>query len=252
MRDEVYSADRSLKGKLRRRLSKLLYRKPAKLEALKRPLITFSFDDAPQSAAEAGLEILERHNIKATYFISAGLMGQDSHFGTYTSTDHVKALSHHGHEIACHTFTHLDCGIAKASEIAENLEQNQMALHALGIPPLETFAYPYGDVSLDAKAILNKRFLASRALHHGIIKTGTDLNQAPAVGIEGESGESLALTFMQKTHAQEQAWLVLYTHDVRPNPSQWGCTPDTLETLIKAAISMDFEIVSFVDGAKRC
>ena len=42
----AYSADRSLKGKLRRRLVRLAERRPAK-RAPDRPMVSFSFDDAP-------------------------------------------------------------------------------------------------------------------------------------------------------------------------------------------------------------
>ena len=48
---EAYEPDRSLKGKLRRRLVRLAHRRPARVR-LERPMVTFSFDDAPVTAAE--------------------------------------------------------------------------------------------------------------------------------------------------------------------------------------------------------
>jgi peptidoglycan/xylan/chitin deacetylase (PgdA/CDA1 family) len=105
---EPYSADRSLYGKLRRRLARLVTTKPARLNALARPLLTISFDDAPVSAAHEGAAILERHGVNGTYFISAGLSGSESHLGRYTDADDIRALHASGHEIACHTLTHLD------------------------------------------------------------------------------------------------------------------------------------------------
>ncbi|MDC7684710.1 polysaccharide deacetylase family protein [Asticcacaulis sp. BYS171W] len=251
MADDVYSADRSLYGKLRRRASKLLYRKPAKLTGLARPLLTFSFDDAPQSAATAGADIIEKHGFKATYFISAGIMGEDSHFGPYTTPEQVKDLHIRGHEIACHTFTHIDCGQASGADIAASVDQNQKMIQSLGLPASITFAYPYGDVSPQAKAQLSARYASARALHHGLITTGTDLNQAPAVGIEGADGETLALDWMRRAVATPDSWLVLYTHDVRENPSPWGCTPESLDRLARAAVAMGFEVVTYAEGAGR-
>ncbi|MFT3996979.1 MAG: polysaccharide deacetylase family protein [Asticcacaulis sp.] len=249
--EDAYSADRSLYGKLRRRASKWLYRKPARLSGLKRPLLTFSFDDAPQTAAEAGAQILEARGLRATYFISAGLMGHDSHFGLYADAGHIRALSGHGHEIACHTLTHIDCGQAKGRDIAASVDENQTCIQSLGLPRSTTFAYPYGDVSPQAKAVLAPRYASARGLHHGLITRGTDLNQAPAVGIEGKDGEALALGWMQKAAQTPDSWLVLYTHDVRDTPSPWGCTPQTLETLADAAVSMGFEVVTYAEGAAR-
>ncbi len=248
MSDTPYSADRSLYGKLRRRVARLVTTKPARLDPI-RPMLTISFDDAPVSAAGAGAAILERHGVRGTYFISAGLGGRESHLGRYTSLDDVARLKTVGHEIACHTFSHLDCGKGKAPEIQAELDANLKALRAMGVEPA-TFAYPYGDVSPWGKALINDRFIAGRALHHGLITTGTDLNQAPAVGIEGLDGEAVAGAWMDRAMAA-RAWLVLYTHDVRETPSDWGCTPQVLERLVVRAIEMGFEIVTFEQGARR-
>lgn len=251
MDDTPYSADRTLYGKLRRRLAQAVTRKPARLHGLARPLLTLSFDDAPVSAAENGARILARHGLLGTYFISAGLMGKDSHLGHFARVDEVKALAAAGHEIACHTFSHLDCGKATAARIACNLDQNLTALRHMGIRPPVTFAYPYGDVSPQAKTVLDARYLAARALHHGLITTGSDLNQAPAVGIEGACGEQTALAWLDRAAKTPSSWLVLYTHDVRAEPSDWGCTPEALDRLIVAALGLGFDIVPFAEGARR-
>jgi len=250
MSETPYSADRSFYGKLRRRLARLILPKPARPEGLTRPMLTLSFDDAPVSAAQEGAAILAKYGARGTYFISTGLMGRESHLGAYAGMDDVKALADAGHEIACHTFSHLDCGRAKGVDIINDINQNQSVLKAIGIAPSRTFAYPYGDVSPQAKAILNDRYLASRALHHGMITTGTDLNQAPAVGIEGADGEHTASHWLARA-AESNAWLVLYTHDVRDTPSDWGCRPQVLDRLIGQAIDMGFEIVTFEHGARR-
>lgn len=245
-----YFADRSLYGKLRRRMARLVHTRPARLDGLERPLITFSFDDAPQSAADQGAAILEKYGARGTYFISSGLYGQESHLGPYADARLVQDLARRGHDIACHTYSHFDCGRGRSLEIADELERNRIALRGLGLPLPQTFAYPYGDVSPQAKAQMQGRFLAARALHHGLVTTGTDLNQTPAVGIEGPDGGDVAQSWMQRAHAAK-AWLVLYTHDVREQPSDWGCTPQVLDGLIQRAVDMGFEIVTFTEGARR-
>lgn len=248
---EPYSADRSLYGKLRRRLARLMTTKPARLTALPRPLLTVSFDDAPVSAARDGAAILERHGARGTYFISAGLSGKDSHLGRYTEAADIRALAEAGHEIACHTLTHFDCGRGRAADIATELDLNSDALAKLGVPAPRTFAYPYGDVSPGAKTVLNQRFTALRALHHGLVTTGTDMNQTPAVGIEGADGEQVARRWLDQALETPDSWLILYTHDVRDPPSSWGCTPDVLDRLVAEAIAKGFEIVTFEQGAQR-
>jgi peptidoglycan/xylan/chitin deacetylase (PgdA/CDA1 family) len=246
---EVYSADRSLKGKLRRRLARLQARRPA-ARGPGRPMVSICFDDAPVSAAETGAAILEARGVRGTWFISMGLAGQDGPMGPNADAAHVKALMAAGHEIGCHTFSHLDCGQAPAGLATGDVEQNRAALQALGAPDPTAFAYPYGDVSAPAKMALGARFGLLRALHHGLIGQGSDLNQAPAVGIEGPDGEETARGWLKRAVA-ERAWLILYTHDVRPYPSPFGCTPDALERLVDEAIAGGAEIVTVAEGCRR-
>ena len=98
--------------------------------------------------------------------------------------------------------------------------------------------------------MINDRFLAGRALHHGLVTTGTDLNQAPGVGIEGQDGYRVARAWMDRA-AAVNGWVVLYTHDVRETPSDWGCTPLVLERLVTRALESGFDIVTFDEGARR-
>jgi len=246
---EDYSPDRSLKGKLRRRFVRLQTRRTAQV-TLARPMVSFSFDDVPVSAIETAGAMLEAQGARGTYFICAALAGQDSRMGRYATREEMLAAQARGHEIACHTFGHLDCGAADAPAIERDIAHNDEALTGWGVPPTTTFAYPYGDVSHAAKQVVGGRFSLARALHHGLIETGADLNQAPAVGIEGPDGEQVALRWLERAKARN-AWLILYTHDVREAPSPVGCTPDVMRRLIEAAVGSGFDIVTVAEGARR-
>jgi len=242
-------ADRSLRGKLRRRLARLAVRHAATV-APQRPMVSFCFDDAPESAALAGAGILEDRGLSGTYFISMGLAGRTGPMGPNADAALIGRLLVAGHEIGCHTFSHINCGEAPPEVLADEVDQNLQALQRLGAPEPVTFAYPYGEVSARAKAAFGRRFGLSRALHHGLIGQGSDLNQAPAVGIEGPSGEAVARHWLERALA-ECGWLILYTHDVQPNPSPWGCTPEALARLADAALAGGAEVVTAAEGYRR-
>lgn len=246
---EAYSADRSLRGKLRRRLALLTHRRPVRM-ALARPMITFSFDDAPASAADAGAGTLELRGIRGTWYFSAGLAGRDGPMGVYATAEDARRLAAAGHEIACHTFSHLDCGRASARAITDDIERNAQALKAWEAGPAESFAYPYGDVSTPAKRVLGGRYRTLRTVQAGLVETGADANQLPSVGIEGPDGEAAAMRWLDRA-AQRKAWLILYTHDVAASPSPWGCTPEALGHLADAAKARGFDIVTVAEGARR-
>jgi peptidoglycan/xylan/chitin deacetylase (PgdA/CDA1 family) len=245
----AYQPDRSLKGKLRRRLVRLAHRRPL-ARAPDGPMITFSFDDAPVTAALAGAKLLEARGLHGVYFAAAGLADDEGPMGRYAGAGAYRRLSAAGHEIACHTFSHLDCGKAGGALALEDVDRNAAEFAAWGLPEPTTFAYPYGDVAAGPKRALARRFSVLRALHHGLIRQGSDLNQAPAVGIEGPNGPEVARRWMRRA-VEEQAWLVLYTHDVAERPSAWGCTPDALARLIDDAVGYGMQVTTLAEGAAR-
>lgn len=244
---QVYGG--SLLGKVRRRVARLKARRPAPRSPA-RPMVSFSFDDAPVTAARAGADILEQRELKGTYFIASGLLGGDSPSGAILDRDEVARLSAAGHEIACHTHSHLDCGAARAETVTADVERNLRAFGAAGLPKPETFAFPYGEVSAASKRALGPRFGVLRSVRKGLVTKGADLNQAPAVGIEGPDGEAAARQWMAAARTRN-AWVILFTHDVAEQPSQWGCTPGALARLADEAVAQGFEVVTVAEGCRR-
>ena len=246
---EAYSADRSLKGKLRRRLVRLINTRPL-AKGPTRPMVSFTFDDAPLTSAVAGAALLETRGLAGTYYVSAGLSGTEAPMGVCAEPVDYKRLAKAGHEIACHTYSHLDCGQASGTAALADVARNAEAVAEWDVGEMVSFAYPYGDVAGGPKGALAQRFSTLRALHHGLVEKGTDLNQVPAVGIEGLDGEAVARKWLADAKAKS-AWLILYTHDVRPDPSPWGCTPEVLARLIDQATADGFDIVTVREGARR-
>jgi peptidoglycan/xylan/chitin deacetylase (PgdA/CDA1 family) len=249
MTDQIYRPDMTLKGKVRRRLTRLQHRWPA-TGRIDRPTVSFAFDDAPQSAITAGAAILERFGKRGTYFISAGLAGTEGHMGPYATPTQIVDASSAGHEIACHTYSHLDCGQADEAAVARDIARNSATLINWGVPKPRSFAYPFGDVSAAAKKAVSERFVFSRALHHGVINTGCDFNQAPAIAIEGETGEALARRWMDKAR-HEVGWVILFTHGVEAKPTNFGTSVEGFSRLVDEAVALDFDIVTIAEGARR-
>ena len=224
----AYTADASLGGKLRRRYARLVHRRPARLD-LTRPVVSFTFDDAPASAATVGAGVLEQRGARGTYYICSGLFDDEGHMGRFANEAEITALANRGHEIACHTGGHLDCHRTADDALLHNCAENVGRLQALG-GSVRHFAFPYGEVSPHAKALLAPLYQSLRGVHAGMVRAGDDLNQLPAVGIEGDDGEAVARAWIDRA-AKARAWLILFTHDVRDQPSAWGCTPDALDRL---------------------
>jgi peptidoglycan/xylan/chitin deacetylase (PgdA/CDA1 family) len=245
----VYAADRSLGGKLRRRLTRLSARRPAR-RGPDWPMVSITFDDAPASAVEQGRAALEARGLRGAYFVAAGLAGETGPSGRYATAQELMGACAAGHELACHTFSHLDCASADAAAIVADTTRNAEVLAAWGAPSPTTFAYPYGEVSPNAKRALGARYGLMRGLHHGLVAAGVDLNQAPAVGLEGPGGEELAHRWIGHA-ANRCGWLILFTHDVAPDPSPYGCTPDALARVIDHALETGADVVTVSEGLSR-
>jgi hypothetical protein len=72
-----YTADRSLRGKLRRRLA--LFSQPRLVTfKLDRPMLSVSFDDAALSAATDGARLLEGVGARGTYYVASSLCGRQA------------------------------------------------------------------------------------------------------------------------------------------------------------------------------
>ena len=234
-----YTPDVSFAGKLRRRFARLTHRRPARLN-LARAVVSFTFDDIPASAAHAGADALEAHGARGTFYVCAGLFGQGGHMGRFADAAEISALVGQGHEVAGHTLNHIDCHRTAPTDLNADLDANDAALSNLGAAPIH-FAYPYGEVSPRSKKQLGARYASLRGVHKALIRNGDDRNQLPGVGIEGVDGELIARAWIDRAVA-EQAWLILYTHDVRERPSPWGCTPDALKRLIGHARAVGCDI----------
>ena len=241
----VYAPTETLFDKVRRKAARFVAQRPARL-AFDQPTLSISFDDAPVSAVRAGAGILEAAGVRGTFYISAGLCGRDSPMGAYAGMDEIQRIAAAGHEIGCHTFSHLDCGRSEADVITCDVGLNATTLAEHGLAT-ETFAYPYGEISPTAKRVLGERFRALRTVNAGMVAGDADLAGLPGVGIEGPGGETKARRWLDKARAK-RAWVILYTHDVREEPSEWGCTPQVLESLIRDALEGGFQVLPVKDA----
>ena len=248
MSDVIYRADPSIRGKLRRKLVRLYGRRPAPLAPV-RPMISFTFDDAPQTSATSGAAIMEHHGARGTYLVCAALTGQPFTTGLLASDSDLIDLHRRGHEVGCHTFDHIDCGQMDESRIEQSLSSNSNALSRLGLPSPTAFAYPYGDVSPASKRAVSPHFYLARGLHPGLVSKGTDLLQAPALGLEGEHSLSSARKWMARA-IRETGWLILFTHSVSNQPGEFDISCHGFEALVREAAAQHFKFVTLSEGAK--
>lgn len=220
------------------------YSGPARQLQTRAPCVSFTFDDVPDSALHQGATILERHGIRGTFYISGGLAGQVEPTRTLISAEGCRELFDRGHEIGCHTYSHQKVRSISVAGLARDLDRNKSHLTRLGISPGPTsFAFPYNAAWPPARAEFKKRFRSCRAAGEAINRGYVDPLMLKAVEIRQPEQEARALTRWIDEVADAPGWLIFFTHDIAPNPTPWGCTPETFDRLVSYARNRGCEIL---------
>jgi peptidoglycan/xylan/chitin deacetylase (PgdA/CDA1 family) len=225
----------SLPARLVREIGGFLCTRPAKID-WPGGVVSFTFDDFPRSAWVNGGAILEKYGRRGTYYAAMGVAGTANHLGPMFAPDDLRDAHAHGHEVACHTFSHRDCGRAPATEIGAEIDRNAAALsETLGGAAIDNFAYPFGGVSQSAKAALAQRFVSCRGTGRGLNRGTVDLADLFSTSLYGHNFDRGRLCQLIEDAQAENGWLILYTHDVADEPSPFGCTPAQFQSIVAYA-----------------
>jgi peptidoglycan/xylan/chitin deacetylase (PgdA/CDA1 family) len=241
----------ALRARVSNRLARHLRRAPFQLSNTS-PMVSFTFDDVPKSAATVGAPMLEEYNARGTFYIAGGLVDQWSGHWTGASADDIAGLHRRGHELACHTFSHTSAIDLDAAAMTAEMEDNRRYLLALDSSiKIENFAYPYGLGSLSRKRQLGKAFHSSRGILPGINSGIVDLQYLRATPLIELHIDRDGIDRAFDEAVLKNGWLIFYTHDVKTAPSPYGCSPALLRHALDAASRRKVPILSVADALRR-
>ncbi len=234
---------RTVAGKLTRFLARNL---PMKKLALghRRPLVSFTFDDAATSACTTGALLLEQHQVRGTFYISGGKCGRPSPTGRLATTDQVEALFAKGHEIGCHTFSHMRVVGTDRGVLDNDLDRNRAFLQGfLGDIAISNFAYPYGDISFKSKWHLGARYDSCRAMTPGVNAGTADLGALKCNALEQIKIDRSQISRLIAETVRRNGWLMFASHDVSVTPSPYGVCPELLAFALRNALTAGCQVV---------
>lgn len=210
----------------------------------RRPIVSFTFDDVPDSAATNGAAILDRYGVKGTFYIAPGILGVADENWRVLDRDQLADLSRRGHEIGCHTFSHVKVQALSAAQLEEENRRTIAALSEIcGPGNFRNFAYPYGVVSLPRKFDLQRQFTSCRSIYAGINAGVADLGMLRTHELYDRTLPRPRMDQLFDETARCNGWLILYTHDVTDAPSWIGCTPALMEHAVAEAKTRGFDCV---------
>jgi peptidoglycan/xylan/chitin deacetylase (PgdA/CDA1 family) len=237
-----------ISGKVSRFLARNIHTKALAMRNAQ-PLVTFSFDDVPASACSIGALILEQYGARGTYYVSGGGCGAPSPSGRLATIDQLRVLHARGHEIGCHTYSHVAVAGVSSRELAADTERNHNFLQGIGSEvAVRNFAYPYGDFTFRTKRWLECRFDSCRSLIPGVNSAIADLGVLKTWPLENAStGRGRILDLMAET-ARTRGWLIFNSHDVEDEPSRYGVSPDLLAFAAATARDAGCRPVTIAEG----
>ena len=217
------------------------------------PLVSFTFDDVPASACESGARILERYGARATFYVagkSCGTAGAGA--APYASIEQLRAVWENGHEIGCHTYSHLTVRNIGITDIGLELQRNRAILETIGSDiEVRNFAYPYGDLSIHSKRYLEGRFDSCRSGHAGINSGIADLGALHAWPLQDELLDGAKIAQLIARTVQARGWLIFFGHDVVERPGPYGISPELLDWAVGAAKRAGCAVTTIAEGIDR-
>jgi peptidoglycan/xylan/chitin deacetylase (PgdA/CDA1 family) len=217
------------------------------------PLVTFTFDDVPASACEAGARVLERHGARATFYVAGQDCGAAGSGGSpRASIEQLRTVWADGHEIGCHTYSHPAIRYMSLAELSVELERNRAALKAIDRDiELRNFAYPYGDLSVRDKRYLEGCFDSCRSGHAGINSGVADLGALHAWPLQEGPLSKVKIAELIAETVRRRGWLIFFGHDVVEQPGTYGISPDLLEFSVTTAQRAGCVVTTVADGLDR-
>jgi peptidoglycan/xylan/chitin deacetylase (PgdA/CDA1 family) len=238
----------ALKARVSNRLARHLGAVPFRLQN-KTPMVSFTFDDPPKSSATVAAPILDEYQARGTYYISGGLVGQQSEHWMGIGADEIVGLHRAGHEIACHTFSHVRTPDLNAAALAAEIEKNRDYLLALDSSiQIRNFAYPYGLGSVLHKRRLKQTFRSSRGIIPGANSGTVDLQFLRSTPLINRHIDNDGIDRALDEAVAENGWVIFYSHDVAASPSPYGCTPALLRHALDAASRRNIQILNVTDA----
>lgn len=216
------------------------------------PLVSFTFDDVPDSAYINGASTLEEFDVRGTFYIASGTCGVRDEYWRVLDREQVTALHERGHEIGCHTYSHVNVENLNTTRLDEECRRNDELLRQLCRDVRVTnFCFPFGRLSLGSKRYLQNQFDTCRGVYEGINAGTIDLGLLRVIELYDRTLTEEKLNRVLTETRDRNGWLIFYTHDVANPPSWIGCSPELLRSTLAKVQSTEMACVPIRDALAK-
>ncbi|MCG5217588.1 polysaccharide deacetylase family protein [Streptosporangium sp. KLBMP 9127] len=185
-----------------------------------RTVVALTFDDGLESQL-AAVDLLREHGLRATFYVSSGLLGRDGRM----TAGQVRDLAEAGHEIGGHTLTHARLPTLSLRAQRREICDDRRALTGLGLA-VPTLAYPYGAFDRSTAGLASEcGYTGARGSGAGASGDPFNLPTAPAVV------RTTSLATLQG-HVRRSGLVTLVFHEVCASCGEYSVDPGVLAAFL--------------------
>lgn len=196
------------------------------------PMVSITFDDGWQSVYDRALPLLDQHGFRSTQYVNAGSLETPD----FMTGAEVRRLHEAGHEIAAHSYDHVDLTSIGADRLDDELRRSKEALEAAGLVTND-LAVPYGRTDPQVDWYASKYFDLVRGTGYGInTRQNVDPKDLSVLYVTDETTPAELGAALAET-ARVDGWLILVYHQIA-TPESTG-TEDSAITADRSTITSD-------------
>lgn len=189
-----------------------------------KPMVSITFDDGWESVHDRALPLLDKHDFRSTQYVNASTIETPN----FMTAAEVQQMHQAGHEIAAHSYEHVDLTSIGADRLHEEMRKSEEALAAAGLGT-DDLAPPYGRSDPQVAWYANKYFDIVRGTDQGLnTRQNLERHDLKVFYVTDETTpENLAAALAETSRVN--GWLILVYHQIAASEST-----GTLENIIAA------------------
>lgn len=212
-------------------------------------VVSLTFDDGWKSIYENAIPILNQAGIKSTQYIPVEIFSDTS--GKYFSLADALKIKKAGHEIASHAVIHKRFTEIDETQITIELNNSKNLLLQLGLGPIDTFAYPYGEYSDFSIKTSKKYYKAVRTTDPGMNDLKTDRFLLYTYQLQNWMTFPYLKRWVDRAIGDKN-WLIFTFHQVEKPDFPYYTSPQDLALLVNYLIGKEVPTMSVRDMINKC
>jgi peptidoglycan/xylan/chitin deacetylase (PgdA/CDA1 family) len=187
-----------------------------------KPMVSITFDDGWQSVYDRALPLLNEHGFRSTQYVNASSIETPN----FMTAAEVQQMHEAGHEIAAHSYEHLDLTSIGTDRLDEQLRRSEEALATAGLGTND-LAPPFGRSDPQVAWYASKYFDMMRGTDDGLnTRQNLDPHDLKVLYVTDETTpETLSEALAETTRMN--GWLILVYHQIA-TPESTGTQENTI------------------------